>query len=67
MVEQAQSPGLDIVALVGDLGFPIVVSLYVLVRLDRRLEGLEQPITRLCLLLEKTSERTESEHPTFNV
>lgn len=55
MLQEATQPTWDVVALIQTVGFPIVVALYLLVRLERRLRALECAIARLVGQLEQLS------------
>ena len=43
------------IALTRDLGFPIVVSAYVLIRLERKLSEVNRRLTQIALILASTS------------
>ncbi|MBV7273744.1 YvrJ family protein [Clostridium thailandense] len=46
----------DLVNMIGNLGFPIAVSVYLLVRLEGKLEVLTQSINNLSKVIDKSSE-----------
>lgn len=43
---------MDVVTLVGNLGFPIAITLYVLVRLESKMEKLNESINKLANVIE---------------
>ena len=43
----------DLTPLVANLGFPIVVSLYLLIRVERKLEDLGASVKEVCRKVEK--------------
>lgn len=45
----------DLVNMIGNLGFPIAVSVYLLVRLEGKLEVLTQSINNLSKVIDKQS------------
>lgn len=46
----------DLVNMIGNLGFPIAVSVYLLVRLEGKLEVLTQSINNLSKVIDRSSE-----------
>lgn len=45
----------DLITMIGNLGFPIAVSVYLLVRLEGKLEVLTQSINNLSNVINKSS------------
>lgn len=43
----------DIINLLGNFGFPIVISLYLLIRLETKMEKLDDTILKLATVIEK--------------
>jgi len=52
MLNQATQPSWDVVELIRDLGFPVVVAFYLLLRLEPRLRSIEQAVSKLSCLVE---------------
>lgn len=51
----------EIIMLISNVGFPVAVSSYLLVRLDQRLEELSKAFTSLTKVIESASEHQRSE------
>lgn len=46
-----------IIYLINNIGFPVVISMYLLLRFEKRIEGLEQKIQKLTIEVESNKDK----------
>jgi hypothetical protein len=56
MIREVQTMGIDITQIInilGNFGFPVAVAIYLLIRLEKRIENLTKAITELKKIINK--------------